>query len=176
VLSQFGNTVGAARQVYREFVRDGARPGAIPDLEGGGLRRSAGGWEFVPKLGGGRESWAFDERILGSSEFVEQALQRVQEWWPLRSNDALESLDELCARVAKQLNLTPPEIRSASLRQCVLDARAIFSHLAVRHYGLSTTATARFLCISRQSVARALDRAQVACERQGYDPTHFLER
>lgn len=135
----------------------------------------AGGWEFVPKLGGGRERWAFDERILGGSEFVEQALQRVQEQWPLRSNDVAEMLDGLCGRVAKRTNLTLPEIRGASLRQCVLDARAIISHLAVRHYGLSMTATARFLCISRQSDTRALDRAQGACDRQGCHATDFLE-
>jgi len=174
VLSQFGDIVGSARRSYREFVRDGVGEGAIPDLEGGGLRRSAGGWEFVPKLSGGRERWAFDERILGGSEFVEQALQRVQEQWPLPSNDGAETLDELCGRVANRMDLTQPEICSASLRQCVLDARAIISYLAVRHYGLSMTATARFLCVSRQSVTRALDRAQGACDRQGCTPADFL--
>ncbi len=59
VFSHFGDTVGSPRGVYREFVRDGARRGEIPDLEGGGLRRSAGGWEFVPKLGGGARAMGF---------------------------------------------------------------------------------------------------------------------
>jgi len=70
VLQQFGATVGAARQAYRVFVRTPCRE-AGRDLDGGGLRRSAAGWEAVERLGCGRERWAYDERILGSGRFVE---------------------------------------------------------------------------------------------------------
>jgi len=176
VLSHFGDTVGSARRAYHDFVRDGVRSGAIQDLEGGGLRRSAGGWEFVAKLSGGREKWAFDERILGSSEFVEQVLQEANEQMPLPpSKNGPEAIERLCRRVAKRLDLTVQQIRSASLQPHVLDARAIVSHVAVRHYGLSMTATARFLRISRQSVRRALDRTQGACDRLGYSLSDFLQ-
>lgn len=77
VLSQFGSKVGQARRAYERFMREGPRNGAPVDLDGGGLRRSAGGWEFLPKLGRGRERWEYDERILGSSAFVHEALARL---------------------------------------------------------------------------------------------------
>jgi hypothetical protein len=49
----------------------------IPDLEGGGLRRSAGSWELLPKLSSGREHWASDERVLGSSDFVRNVIAKA---------------------------------------------------------------------------------------------------
>ena len=52
VLEQFGRETGAARAAYREFVRAAVdREGR--DLDGGGLRRSAGGWEAVETFSGG---------------------------------------------------------------------------------------------------------------------------
>jgi len=76
VLGHFGSTAGNARRAYREFVHaaDAHRPAL--DFSGGGLRRSAGGWHHLPSLGRGRERWAHDERILGSSEFVRHVLEQ----------------------------------------------------------------------------------------------------
>jgi hypothetical protein len=74
VLQRFGSELAEVRRLYRQFVREGVQNGKSPDLEGGGLRRSSGGWEFVPRVGRGRERWAFDERILGSSDFVHEVL------------------------------------------------------------------------------------------------------
>lgn len=67
VLRQFGATVGEARRAYVAHVQEGAAQKQFPDLEGGGLRRSAGGWERIPRLSSGRERCASDERILGST-------------------------------------------------------------------------------------------------------------
>ncbi len=44
---------------------------------GGGLIRSMGGWARVEELRRGRESWAYDERVLGGSDFVEAVLKEV---------------------------------------------------------------------------------------------------
>lgn len=43
VLGQFGRQVGRARRRYRQFVAEGLAHGRRPELQGGGLRRSAGG-------------------------------------------------------------------------------------------------------------------------------------
>jgi hypothetical protein len=51
--------------------------GRRPEITGGGLVRSMGGWARVEGLRRGRESWAHDERVLGSSEFVETVLKEV---------------------------------------------------------------------------------------------------
>ncbi|MBI4734644.1 MAG: transposase, partial [candidate division NC10 bacterium] len=45
VVSQFGPQTARARRAYRAFIQDGTAQGRRPELQGGGLRRSAGGWQ-----------------------------------------------------------------------------------------------------------------------------------
>ncbi|MCF6291152.1 MAG: transposase [Desulfobacterales bacterium] len=47
VLRRFGKKEKAARSAYRQFVADGVGQGRRPDLVGGGLVRSLGGWSEV---------------------------------------------------------------------------------------------------------------------------------
>ena len=171
VLRQFGATVGEARRAYADFIREGAAQKEIPDLEGGGLRRSAGGWELIPRLSSGRERWASDERILGSSEFVSSILGRASNLSPLIAPHRCERLLEaLCANVGALVSVSPQEIASSSLRRPVLEARAMVSHAAVRQHGLSPAVVARHLHVSHQSIGRALDRAEAAFARHGCSP------
>src|SRR2546421_4678560 len=76
VLSQFGRTPAAGRSQYRGYVAAGVPLGSRPDLRGGGLVRSVGGWEAAREIRRGREAFAADERVLGGSKFVE-ALKRA---------------------------------------------------------------------------------------------------
>jgi len=79
VLANFGKKVGAARRGYLRFVEEGMGMGRVPELTGGGLVRSLGGWSRVVALrreGQGEES---DERILGDGDFVEAVLQEAAE-------------------------------------------------------------------------------------------------
>src|SRR5574342_538251 len=66
VLAQFGPTPARARQAYRAFVAAGLPQGRRPELQGGGLIRSLGGWQAVATLRRGREAYRGDERVLGS--------------------------------------------------------------------------------------------------------------
>jgi REP-associated tyrosine transposase len=68
VLAHFGESPLAARIAYRDFVQAGSDDDG--QLEGGGLIRSAGGWDAVKELRRGREEFHSDERVLGGSEFV----------------------------------------------------------------------------------------------------------
>jgi hypothetical protein len=71
ILAQFGPTTRRARRAYRTFVAASVPHGRRPDLQGGGLIRSIGGWAAVAALRRGREAYEGDERILGSLAFVE---------------------------------------------------------------------------------------------------------
>jgi len=67
------------------LVRTPAAQGRRPEFQGGGLRRSAGGWTEVAAFRRGREGWAADERILGSGMFVEAVLREAgppKATWP----------------------------------------------------------------------------------------------
>jgi len=61
----FGENIGAARRAYRTFVKNGIARGRRVDLTGGGLLRSAGGWEGVKLLREEKVYQKNDERILG---------------------------------------------------------------------------------------------------------------
>ena len=172
VLRRFGRTVGEARKAYVEYVRQGV--GSTLDLDGGGLRRSTAAWEFVTKLTRGRERWAFDERVLGGSDFVAAVLQRADAPAPCHVRNAPELIDRLCRRVAERFGVSSQEIASRSLRREVLAARAVVSHLAVCHHGLSLSAVGRCLGVSKQSIARAIVRAGSAYEGRNLSPTELL--
>ena len=174
VLNRFGTTVRTARKAYREFVQQGMLRGRQPDLEGGGLRRSSGAWQLTTPLVRGRERWASDERILGSHGFVEGVLQRLDGQLPPVVRDAPAVVGSLCERVGDRFGVSRGEIASASLRRDVLAARAVVSHLAVSHYGLSLSAVGRCLNISKQSIARAVARAESVYESRNYTPAEFI--
>jgi REP element-mobilizing transposase RayT len=85
ILRQFGPTPARARVAYRTFVAAGVPRGHRPEFQGGGLLRSQRGWAAVAALRRGREAYGGDERILGSTAFVEamrQAVQRARPGWP----------------------------------------------------------------------------------------------
>jgi hypothetical protein len=61
-------------------VKKGIDQGRRPELTGGGLVRSLGGWSMVKKLRlKGQDRIKGDERILGDSEFVTALLSEAKE-------------------------------------------------------------------------------------------------
>jgi len=50
VLGFFGRKVGEARKGYASYVKEGISLGRLPELVGGGLIRSLGGWDAVKKM------------------------------------------------------------------------------------------------------------------------------
>jgi hypothetical protein len=56
VLAQFGETRRQAIREYRRFMTEGLTMGKQPELTGGGLIRSLGGWSQVGYRIGGRGS------------------------------------------------------------------------------------------------------------------------
>ncbi len=176
VLAHFGSKVRSARKAYRLFVGEGAADPNPPNLDGGGLRRSVGGgWEAVAKLSRGREEWSFDERILGGSGFVDAVLRKSKEKAPVVIVPPLDSLEEVAERVAAYFTITSDELRSASLRSCVLDAKAIMAHIATHHYQLSLCAAGRFMRVSRMSLSRATLRFPQVVRQRNIDVKQFLQ-
>jgi putative transposase len=136
VLSQFGQTAGTARARYREFVASGTTQGRREDLEGGGLVRSMGGWDKVLALRRGRERWVYDERVLGSSDFIEEIWKEAQGVGNTNRNekaaDVTASLENLFTCVAEKYGLKIAELSSGSRRREVVEARGVVSYVAVR--------------------------------------------
>lgn len=70
VLAQFGGREKAAKESCRRFVAEGIKLGRRPELVGGGFDPMGG--SEVKNRRRDKEREAYDERILGSGEFVER--------------------------------------------------------------------------------------------------------
>jgi len=160
VLGQFGARVAQARRAYRAFVGEGIALGQRLELQGGGLRRSVGGWREEKPLRRGRERWASDERVLGSSDFVLHVLSEMA-GASLRPTPVPHAADlsAVIERVAATVGMTIAACRSGSRRKAVVAARALISKEAVTELGLPVITVARALGVSPQTVLAGLARA-----------------
>ncbi|MCF8384051.1 MAG: transposase [Chlorobium sp.] len=155
VLQQFGRTTGAAREAYVGFVLDQMRLGHQPELTGGGLVRSAGGWSEVLSMRQRGERQFSDERILGSGEFVEEVLGDVEELQKemvpmrLRQVDAHEMLERQCA----EKGLSVEALQAGSRNREYSSIRRELARKFVIELGLSHADAARLLGISRAGVS-----------------------
>jgi len=75
VLRLFSSQRRYAIRQYRQFILAGLDEMNAPDLSGGGLVRSYGGWDSISMLKKEHEVRIGDERILGDSDFVASVLQ-----------------------------------------------------------------------------------------------------
>ena len=151
VLGLFGRTVREARRKYREFVAAGASQGRREELVGGGLRRS------LALLSKGEKPEVYDERVLGSGEFVERL--RQDEGLRERLPPTL-SLDELIGRAADLWGLEPRQVLRRSTARSVVDARALVCYVAVAKLGFKGTAVGAVLGLSRSGTTKAATRGQ----------------
>ena len=126
VLARFGNGHNRSLPGYRQFIADGIAAGRRTDLVGGGLKRSLLDREES------REYEAYDERILGSGEFVETLTGVADKGWPRRTPP---TLGELLQRVCEVLEVDAEKVRRISKERALAKASAIFCFLAVRDYG-----------------------------------------
>ena len=159
VLGFFGTARRTARRQYAAFVAAGVAEGRRPEFQGGGLRRSAGGWEALAALQRGRERWAADERILGSGAFVEKVLHEAAPpvaVWPRPR--ALMALPLLFAWCAERWGVGLAELQQGSRRRPVARARAVAASMAVVHLGLPAALVARELAVTPAVVRRGVER------------------
>ena len=161
VLARFGKTEKAARTAYREYVSHGVDQGRRPELVGGGLVRSAGGWFEVKALRKMGLTQSVDDRILGSGEFVERIINeakgsaRRQFSHIKREEDIRKIIQKYCDKEAINLK----ELQSGSRRRPVVEVRKKLVQSLVEEHGVTLAETARQLGVSTSAVSKALMRA-----------------
>ncbi len=159
VLLHFGETKRIARRRYRQFVKKGIDQGTRPELQGGGLVRSDGG-NKAGLLGRKKEEREKgDARILGSGDFVNEALACAGEEWEDRRDKEIP-VSELIEKVACRLNMRPEVIWSSSRKKQITEARALVCHFAINNLTYSASEVARFLSISRVNAGRCAERGK----------------
>ena len=158
VLAQFGPTRARARRAYRAFVAGGAPQGRRPELQGGGLLRSAGGWTAVAALRRGREAYLGDERVLGSAAFVEQVRREIEGASPPRAPRLAP--EELMVRVCRHVRIAPEVLLGGGRSSQVTRARAGIAYLWLEVLGRAGRPLAASLGVRPQSVYRAATRGR----------------
>jgi putative transposase len=155
VLSYFGKGRKAIEK-YEEFVREGVSQGRRPELVGGGLIRSLGGWSQVLSLKRKGIKVASDERILGSEGFIERLLSEAEEREKetLRLSRRVPNLATLARRIVKGEGIEESELRSGMRKKRVVKVRRMLCQLAVGRMGYPGAEVARFLGVSTSSVNR----------------------
>jgi REP-associated tyrosine transposase len=177
VLARFGSLAGRARRAYREFVLNAWTEGRRPELCGGGLVRSAGGLQQVEQLVRGRERWCADERVLGSSEFVSELLERAEQQNLQRAQyrtSSEQQMGSLIVAISEDLHLSANQVNGGSRHSPIVVARAWVSLVAVRQLGLPATAVARQLGVSVQSVLRGVKLGARMLAEDGRLPQRLL--
>ena len=158
VLGWFGETARRAVRAYRAYVRAGIPVGRRPELVGGGLVRSAGGWAAVRALRRQKEPMAGDPRILGSGDFVDGLLREAEErqrtaW---RRPPTPRDIEALMARTCQRERVSRDELTRGGRRGPLSAVRAALARQLVVELGLSLAQTARHLGVATAAISKIL--------------------
>ena len=162
VLAWFGDSERRAVNQYRDFVREGLPLGRQPDLVGGGLVRSAGGWAEVRARHRRNESLMGDPRILGDGEFVTQLLRDAEahQAAALRRSMTPEEIGAAIRRTCTKNHVAVEELQTGGRRGRLSTIRAEIARGLVITQGLSLAQTARHLGVSTTAVSKILRKAK----------------
>jgi len=143
VLTYFGNRKKGAILRYEMFVKEGLSQVLS-------LRRKG-------------TKVASDERILGSSEFIQDLLSEAEarERETLRLSARIFDLASLARGIAEGEGITQSELRSGGRKSHVSRARKIFCQVAVKKMGHSGAEVARFLGVTTSAVNRAANSEEI---------------
>ena len=137
-------------------MKKGIELGRRPELVDGGLIKSLGGWSEVSSLRrrGGKQ--AFDQRILGDNEFVQEVISGFDDIVKrnLRLSGQRIDIDALAKKACENHNILIGELRFGSRRHEVVKARQIVSWIGVRELGYSGAEMARYLGVTTSCINR----------------------
>jgi REP element-mobilizing transposase RayT len=169
VLGFFGKRKAKARKGYEHFVAKGVEQGRRPELIGGGLLRSVGGWTALASLRKGSDWVKSDERILGDSDFVTMVLRHADE--QMENRHRLKSkgfeLGDVAQRVAQVMGLPLDVVWETGRRPQTVQARSLLCYWASKELGVSMTEIANRLGVTQPAVSIAARRGEEIARQKG---------
>ncbi|MDZ7696640.1 MAG: hypothetical protein U5R49_06880 [Deltaproteobacteria bacterium] len=159
VLLHFGETQKVARRRYRDFVEKGIPQGRRPELQGGGLVRSAGGNKagLLGRKADEREKG--DARILGSGDFVGNILSEADKGLEYKFIKRIP-LPELVARISNHLETDKNEVLCGNRKEKNCEARALVSFFAAKKMGYRFNDVAETLSIHPVTAGRCSEKGK----------------
>jgi len=158
VLRQFHEREGKAVRSYRRFMEEGKDQGRRPELVGGGLSRSLGGWSQVLPLRDTGEKGKYDSRILGGGDFVaeiiREAEKKVRRY--LRVNEMKTSMDHAIQEICRKEGVAEQELRMGLRTRKLSRVRAKVSYHLSHEIGVSRAEIARQLGVCTSAITKAI--------------------
>ncbi len=157
---------------YTAYVKAGYSQGRRPELNGGVLIRSLGGWAASKKLRlKGQDRLKGDERILGDSDFVTSILaeanEKLDRYYELKSQGY--TIEQVEKRVMEIFGVEKDVIYSKGHRKIQVPARSLLCYWAVRELGLMATELAKRLELTQPAVSYAVIRGEQMAKERNYN-------
>jgi len=171
VLGVFGKRIGEARKKYRSYVEKGISMGRRPELVGGGLIRSLGGWDEVKKIKlSGQDRIKSDQRILGESDFVMDVLSESEESfsrkYQLKSQGF--NFEKVADRVSSLFDLEKNYITGRGRQRDRVRARDILCYWCAIELGIPMADLGKRLDMTLAAVSYAVKRGEKTAKEAGY--------
>ncbi len=162
ILERFGKIKTKAIIKYIQFMKDGQSIGKRDDLTGGGLVRSAGGWEGVLRLKRNKEYWRGDERILGDGDFVTDVLKLSEE--EINRKEKLKrvgwNLEKVVEKVCELLSIEKEQIQKRSRLNKISQARELLTYWGNKELDITGKELSKYLRISSAAITKSIRRGE----------------
>jgi len=171
VLGFFGKRAGEARKGYRSYIKKGITMGRRPDLVGGGLIRSLGGWDEVKKMRlSGQDRIKSDQRILGESDFVMDVLSEAKEDFSrkYRLKSRGFNFDKVSERVSTIFDLEKGYITGRGRQRARVRARDLLCYWCAIELAIPMADLSKRLDMTLAAVSYAVKRGEQIAKEGGY--------
>jgi len=149
ILCLYSKNKSMARRQYQQFIADGIPLGKHEEF--------GSGRKMTKKL---LEEWGeepYDQRVLGSGEFVEEL--RMRRELEVKFRRPLE-IKEIVVKVCRCFDVAPEELQQKSRAVKIVAARSVICYLAVRRLGQGGVEVGRHVNLARAGVSVAANRGQ----------------
>lgn len=167
VLGRFGRERSKTIRAYRKFIKEGIAQGRRPELTGGGLIRSMGGWSRVLALRKTGERAEHDVRVLGGGDFVAGILSEAEKGLKrqMRNRKDGDTVDGIISKRCKEAKIREEELKAGGKRREVTKVRGEIAYRLSRELGLSLAEIARQLGVGTSAIGMAIGRMETEKEK-----------
>jgi putative transposase len=159
------------KTVYRRLPSPMFHADRRPQLVGGGLIRSLGGWAEVKKMRlSGQDRLRGDERILGKSDFVAGVLSQAEEKYSRQYELKRLGYDfqHFEQRVAELYGIDREELYLKGRQKTRAEATSLLLYWAVRELGMRRTSLAKRFEMNQPGVVYAVNKGEEIAKEKDY--------
>ncbi len=163
VLDLFHGREKRAIRGYREFMRKGKDQGRRPELVGGGLMRSLGGWSQVLSLQAALEGMEHDARILGGGDFVSEILKAADQKLrrQIKADGKAESIAAILQKICSEERIREEDLKRGNRNRKISQVRAEVAYRLNHELGIPKAEIARHLGVCTSAIAKAVRNLEI---------------